>query len=347
MNETQTMGQRIAALRKNKQLTQDALAQELGVSPQAVSKWEHDLSCPDIALLPRLAKVLGTSADYLLGGEELPLLPEGTPEPEEPVDDRPGIHVESSGDNHFDVRFESPRRASFTGAAWLILAGLLMLAGAVLKLGSSASIGFWSACGISALIVWGVSGMIRRVKLSNLLMTLAGVYLALSGLNFFRLNLGWDVLFPGLILLLGVSLLLETLRKKHRRTPVFHISGPCGGNASEMYVRDGFLTCSGAFSGNRYNVNTPLLKGGDVSVSFGEHILDLSGVEAVADHCRIEVNSSFGETVLRIPSRFRVELRGSRSFAETNVCGHPDPEPEGIIHIDASVSFGELSIRYI
>lgn len=346
MNETQTMGQRIAALRKARAMTQDALAQELGVSPQAVSKWEHDLSCPDIALLPRLAKVLGVSTDYLLGGEGLPLLPEGTPEPEEPEDDSPGIHVESDG-SHFDVRFESPRRASFSGAAWLILTGLLMLAGPVLKLNNSASISFWSACGISALIVWGVGGMIRRVKLSNLLMTLAGVYLALSGLNIFQLNLGWDVLFPGLILLMGVSLLLETLRKKHRRAPLFHISGPGRVNTSEMYVKDGYLVCSGAFSENHYNVKTPLLKGGDVSLSFGEHTLDFSGVEAVAENCRIELSSSFGETELRIPSRYRVELRGNKSFGETEVYGHPDPDPEGIIRIDASVSFGELSIRYI
>lgn len=342
MNETQSMGQRIAALRKARALTQDALAQKLGVSPQAVSKWEHDLSCPDISLLPRLAKVLGVTTDYLLGGGETALIP--AEEPEEANDDSPGIHVESDGGNHFDVRFESPRRVSFTGAAWLILTGLLMLAG---PLTDRSPIGFWSACGISALIVWGVGGMIRRVKLSNVLMTLAGVYLALSGLNIFHLNLGWNMLFPGLILLMGVSLLLETLRKKHRRVPVFHISGPDRYSTSEMYVKDGFLVCNGAFSENHYNVKTPLLKGGDVSLSFGEHILDFSGVEAVAENCRIEISSSFGETVLRIPSRYRVELRGGKSFAETEVYGHPDPEPEGIIHIDASVSFGELSVKYI
>ncbi len=342
MNENNTMGRRIAALRKAKQLTQDALAQELGVSPQAVSKWEHDLSCPDISLLPRLARVLGVSTDYLLGGEEPPLLPGGTPE--EPEEDGPGIHVETDGGNRFDVRFESPKRVSFSGAAWLILTGLLMLAGPVMD---RSSIGFWSACCISALIVWGVSGMLRRVKLSNLVITLVGVYLALSGLNIVKLNLGWDVVFPGLILLMGVSLLLETLRKKHRRTPIFHISGPDRYGTSEMHVKDGFLTCSGAFSENRYNVVTPELKGGDVSLSFGEHVLDFSGVESVAENCRIELNCSFGETVLRIPSRYRVELRGGKSFAETEVYGHPDPDPVGVIHIDASVSFGELSIKYI
>ena len=47
-----TIGKRIAALRREKNLKQDDLAQMLEVSPQAVSKWENDQTCPDISLLP-------------------------------------------------------------------------------------------------------------------------------------------------------------------------------------------------------------------------------------------------------------------------------------------------------
>ena len=50
-----TLGQRISMLRKLKGLRQDDLAEKLGVSPQAVSKWENDQTCPDIMLLPKLA----------------------------------------------------------------------------------------------------------------------------------------------------------------------------------------------------------------------------------------------------------------------------------------------------
>lgn len=53
-----TLGKRIAALRRQKELTQDNLAQILDVSSQAVSKWENDQTCPDISLLPQLAKTL-------------------------------------------------------------------------------------------------------------------------------------------------------------------------------------------------------------------------------------------------------------------------------------------------
>ena len=51
-----TLGKRIAALRREKELKQDELAEKLGVSPQAVSKWENDQTCPDISILPLLAK---------------------------------------------------------------------------------------------------------------------------------------------------------------------------------------------------------------------------------------------------------------------------------------------------
>ena len=65
-----TIGKRIAALRRETNLKQDDLAQMLEVSPQAVSKWENDQTCPDISLLPKLAKILGVSVDELLSGKQ-------------------------------------------------------------------------------------------------------------------------------------------------------------------------------------------------------------------------------------------------------------------------------------
>ena len=66
--ENYTLGKRIAALRREKELKQDELAEMLNVSPQAVSKWENDASCPDISILPQLAKILGVTVDELLTG---------------------------------------------------------------------------------------------------------------------------------------------------------------------------------------------------------------------------------------------------------------------------------------
>lgn len=60
-------GKRIADLRKEKGMTQEGLANILGVTNQAVSKWESDQCCPDIMLLPELANVFDVSIDYLFG----------------------------------------------------------------------------------------------------------------------------------------------------------------------------------------------------------------------------------------------------------------------------------------
>ena len=68
MNET--MGRRIAAYRREKMMKQDELAEKLGVSAQAVSKRENDLTCPDITLLPALAKNFDVTVDELLSGKQ-------------------------------------------------------------------------------------------------------------------------------------------------------------------------------------------------------------------------------------------------------------------------------------
>ncbi len=61
------LGNNISERRKAMGLTQDELATKLGVSPQAVSKWENNLSCPDISLLPDISKLFNISVDELLG----------------------------------------------------------------------------------------------------------------------------------------------------------------------------------------------------------------------------------------------------------------------------------------
>ena len=71
MDET-TMGGRIAARRRAKNLTQQQLADQLGVTNKAVSKWETDQGCPDIKTIPALCSVLELTADQLLTGAPAP-----------------------------------------------------------------------------------------------------------------------------------------------------------------------------------------------------------------------------------------------------------------------------------
>lgn len=64
--KNKSMGELISGLRKEKGMTQRELAEQMNVTDKAVSKWERDLSCPDINSLPRLAEVLGISVEELL-----------------------------------------------------------------------------------------------------------------------------------------------------------------------------------------------------------------------------------------------------------------------------------------
>ena len=68
----ETIGKRISENRKAKNIKQDELAEMLLVSPQAVSKWENNISCPDISILPKLSEILGISVDELLSGKKEP-----------------------------------------------------------------------------------------------------------------------------------------------------------------------------------------------------------------------------------------------------------------------------------
>lgn len=86
-------GQRIAALRKDRGMTQEVLAKKLGVTNQAVSKWESDQCCPDIMQLPALADIFEISLDALFGRTE-PTPPQ--PEPvvaELPWEDNDDLHA--------------------------------------------------------------------------------------------------------------------------------------------------------------------------------------------------------------------------------------------------------------
>lgn len=82
---TETLGMRIAHFRKTKGYTQEDFSQLLGVTAQAVSKWENDLSCPDIMLLPKIAQLFDISVDELLGGTS-PKAPDEKTNKTPPVD---------------------------------------------------------------------------------------------------------------------------------------------------------------------------------------------------------------------------------------------------------------------
>ncbi|MGN0535507.1 MAG: helix-turn-helix domain-containing protein [Eubacterium sp.] len=88
------IGNNIAALRKQKGITQEELANELGVSAQAVSKWENNSSCPDVSLLTDIADYFGVTVDTLLRSNEQDIVME--------VDDNSN-HAYETSNNKTDI----------------------------------------------------------------------------------------------------------------------------------------------------------------------------------------------------------------------------------------------------
>ena len=64
-----TFGEMISSLRREKNMTQNDLADKMNVTDKAVSKWKRNLSCPDINSIPKLAEILGVSVEKLLNAQ--------------------------------------------------------------------------------------------------------------------------------------------------------------------------------------------------------------------------------------------------------------------------------------
>ena len=107
----ETFGQRLSRIRKEKGLTQEDIAKRIVISPQAVSKWENDVSSPDILVLSSLADILGVSVDELLGREGAPTHEEAKAESasraetvdSEVVDDDEKRTADGDGEIHVDA----------------------------------------------------------------------------------------------------------------------------------------------------------------------------------------------------------------------------------------------------
>ena len=65
------IGEKISYYRKQKNMTQEQLANQIGISAQAVSGWERGVGYPDITLLPGISHALGISIDELMGNDEI------------------------------------------------------------------------------------------------------------------------------------------------------------------------------------------------------------------------------------------------------------------------------------
>jgi len=344
-NTEVTMGKRISTRRKALGMTQDQLAAALGVSPQAVSKWENDQCCPDISILPELARVIQMTTDALLGITWNPE-PENTqedfaakaePKPEEELEQNRTEVPQSAAAKPFSRIWSSRRlwRRDLVLALWLICVGVFMLIGQFTRV----QVGLWTVLWTSGIFFLGIGLLVGHYVFPGLIAAIGGAYLVADRFQWISFGLSWQIVLAILFALLGLSLLFR--RYQRHNATAEHRFG------TEYHIEDGFFDFSGSFGEEHYTVVTPMLRGGNVSASFGEFTLDLTRITAIADSCEITVQSSFGETVLLVPRQYRVILEGSKSFGAFSSRGEPDAVPQGVIHVSCSVSFGETCVRYV
>ncbi len=334
----QTLGKRIASNRKRMHLTQDQLAEQLGVTAQAVSKWENDQSCPDITMLPKLAEIFGITTDELLGREA----PSPTYQGEVVENAKPeGIHLQK-GDWVF--HYDSGKKGAVAFAILVLLVGALTLASKVLHW----DVSFWDILWPSALLIFGLNGLFPRFSVFSLGVALFGGYFLVNNLGIWSLNIAGELVFPIVILLFGLGLLIDALRKpKKPRLSFSHSNDKSDKAHSTFCEEDEHFDCSVSFCENTYVISLPRLSSGDASVSFGELTLDLTQCGQIADECELDLSCSFGELVLIVPRTCRVIPDSSTSFGSLEFTGHPDPDARTVIRLDGSVSFGSIEVRYV
>ncbi len=206
----ETLGKRIAAHRKRLGLTQDRLAELLGLSAQAVSKWENDQSCPDITMLPKLAQIFGVSVDELLGMEHKPL-------PAQVSDRQEPSHDAQVPEEAWELHWDGGRKTSAGFALWvLLLGGLLLLANL------QGRYVFWDLLWMTGLLVFGLFGLYPKFSFFRLGCALFGGCFLLNLFELLPFHPGKRLLLPVFLLLFGLSLLVDALRKPKKGS--FHVN---------------------------------------------------------------------------------------------------------------------------
>ena len=341
-----TIGKRIAENRKRLGLTQDALAEKLGVTAQAVSKWENDQSCPDIATLPQLAQIFGVTTDELLGCGQRVHEAEVVREAEAHETD--GVHIQKG---NWEFRWDSGRRDALMLALFVLLVGGVLLAGRLLQW----EVSFWEVLWPSALLIFGLGRLLHKFSFFGIGCALFGGYFLLENVGITHWNLAGELVFPVLILIFGLSLLADALKKPKK--PKFRISRDgvklCDEKGNPKHGQNDYTTDEDSFvwdvsfSESTWVIQLPRLVEGEINMSFGEVTVDLTGCGEIVNGCQLEANCSFGELEILVPKCYRVLPESSTAFASVTLEGEPAADATTTIRVESNANFGEITIRYV
>lgn len=340
----ETLGKRVAAHRRRLGLTQDRLAELLGVTAQAVSKWENDQSCPDIAMLPKLADIFGCTTDELLGIGRTPvhdgeLVPQPKPEDNEPgKDDK----VRAVFNGEIELEKKLGRKDSILMAVWVLLTGSLLLL-------HNPHTDLWGLLWRTGLLIFGIGGLWPRFSFFRLACALFGGYALMNYLvifpEIFNRDMGW--MLPAFLLLFGLHLLIDAFHKPGKRS-VGHIA--VNSNATQRNrcdIEGEAFDCFTSFGEHNHRIDLPRLSRGKAAVCFGSLTVDLGGCQEIAESCRLDLDCSFGNLELILPRRIRAVPDAGTTFGNVEFIGAPAPDAADTITVKCDASFGQITLRYV
>lgn len=336
----ETLGKRIAANRKRLGITQDRLAEQLGVTAQAVSKWENDQSCPDITMLPKLAEIFGISTDVLLGVvSQTQALEAEVVAPDEEAGEKEGIHIQNG---NWEFQLDTGRTSLLSSAVLFMWVGLVYM---LRSIGGQPT-NLWSLLWPSALLIYGGIALFQKFTFLRLGCTFLGACFLFSNMN--DIKLGGAFVLPGLLILLGASLLVKAFRKPEKAH--FHVIHN-GKSISREHIAcdlgaDSFR-CECSFNTKHQAIELPRLSSGSAEVNFGDLTVNLSGCEEFSENCSINAGCSFGDLTILVPRHIRAEVASDTAFGSVDIHGNHDEETVGSLQIHANVSFGQVTVEYV
>ena len=345
MENKETLGKRIAMLRKEKGLTQEQLAEKVGVSAQAVSKWENDVSCPDITLLPLLGDILGVTVDELLGVKPI--------EPHVIILDKDETPNEEKKKNRsftweWNKHKDSARWGTIAFCIGAILICLLFVLRSFPKLGlflNYEDVTAWDYVWPILIFTVGLISIHDHIVFGSLFM-LWGVYeflcSAIPAMGAYQIK--WYVV----LLVIAIIMLVKTIIGKKHIICKVNRDGENGDHTPVLDVTqdDNYLDADMSFGSGVITYDSDTLRGGSIDMNFGDYKVDLRKVRTFENDCLLKIDQNFGSLTIYLPQHVRLVKSSDTSFGSFATYGEPSPDASQAIIIRADVNFGTLQVKY-
>ncbi len=337
MEQQITIGKRIAMLRKNHGWTQEQLGEKVGVSAQAVSKWENDQACPDITIIPLLSNLFGVTTDELLGVKPVDPHVVIIDKDKEKRDD----DIEKGG---FEFRYVD-QWAGIITCITAILVCVMLIIRSTTPLFNNPEYTTWSY--IWPILVFGL-GLISLRK--NIVFGIAAMIIGIYEFIWFGWGVPFEVKWYVILLILAIAYLLHLLLRKmgiikKHFFPIVKINGNKP-EVSEYTVEDYNLIADLSFGSNHIVYEYDTLKGMKIDTTFGEHQIDLRNVKYFLNNPILDVDVNFGNVVILLPHNVKIYKNSDTAFAAMKINGEPSPDADQVAYLKGDVNFGNLEIRY-